>query len=305
MSKMLKKVFKKVKKVVKKVTKFVKKYWKEIILVAAVVFTAGAALGYIGPGLQGGLAFGAGMGQGGLVGIQSAYGALGQTVMGAMGMQTQATSAITAKGATVQGLGTGGAFTAPTAGMTANVGGSTAAIQSANVATIAKAGAVPVAGSNTLPAVAAAGIPQTAAPAVSGLGMSTPGVAAGAAQVPAAAVPLAEGATTAGLTAGETMQLGSVGLTGYSQYAQGAAADAAEKEAEDRQAARWDWNYGDPDGIAGDPVPMSEVGYQPSEGLLQRQQEGQSNPDAAPPPSSQYQYNQPSTLDDVAAARYA
>jgi hypothetical protein len=101
------------------------------------------------------------------------------------------------------------------------------------------------------------------------------------------------------------MQLGSVGLTGYSQYAQGAAADAAEKEAEDRQAARWDWNYGDPDGIAGDPVPMSEVGYQPSEGLLQRQQEGQSNPDAAPPPSSQYQYNQPSTLDDVAAARYA
>ena len=51
MSKMLKKVFKKVKKVVKKVTKFVKKYWKEIILVAAVVFTAGAALGYVGMGL--------------------------------------------------------------------------------------------------------------------------------------------------------------------------------------------------------------------------------------------------------------
>jgi hypothetical protein len=92
------------------------------------------------------------------------------------------------------------------------------------------------------------------------------------------------------------MQLGSVGLTGYSQYAQGAAADAAEQEAEDRQAARWDWNYGDPEAYAGDAVPMSEIGYQPSQGLLQRQEAGP------------YDYNpasQPSTLDDVAAARYA
>ena len=303
MSKMLKKVFKKAKKVVKKVTKFVKKYWKEIVLVAAVVFTAGAALGYVGVGAQGGLTFGAGMGVGGMTGVTSAYGALGSTVAGAMGFETTASGAMTAKSAAVQGLGTGGMATS-SAGVAANVGGSTLAAQTANAAALTNAGAIPVAGAQTLPAVQAAGIPQAAA---AGSQMSGVGAASMSSVAPAAAVPgvvaptvtplatsLAPG--SAALTAGETMQLGSVGLTGYSQYAQGADVDAAEQEAEDRQAARWDWNYGNPEAYAGDAVPMSQIGYQPSQGLLQRQQEGAYDYQPA---------SQPSTLDDIAAARYA
>jgi hypothetical protein len=99
------------------------------------------------------------------------------------------------------------------------------------------------------------------------------------------------------------MSLAGVGLNGYQAYEQGAAADAAEQEAEERQAARWDWNYGDPEAYGGDIAPMSEIGYQPSQGLLQRQQAQAA--DTTNQPSTQYQYGQPSTLDDIAAQRYA
>jgi hypothetical protein len=298
---MLKKVFKKVKKVVKKVTKFVKKYWKEIILVAAVVFTAGAALGYVGMGAGGGLAFGAGAGVGGMTGVTTAFSALGNTVMGAMGMQGSFGGTMTAKSAAVQGLGTGGMATS-SAGMSANVIGGNVATQTANAGYMSAAGATPTAGAATLPGV---GIPQAAAaaPQMSGVGAASMSSAVAPPALPGAITPLAEGAASTGLTMGETMQLGSVAAKGYDAYAQGEAADEAEQEAEDRQAARWDWNYGDAGDSAGDPVPMSEIGYQPSQGLLQRQQE--QLPSAATPPPSQYQYSQPSTLDDVAAARYA
>lgn len=298
MSKMIKKIFKKVKKKVKKVVGFVKKYWKEIILVAAIVFTAGAALGYVGMGAGGGLAFGAGAGVGGMTGVTTAYAALGNTVMGAMGMQGSFGGTMTAKSAAVQGLGTGGMATS-SAGMSANVVGGNLATQTANAGHMAAAGATPTAGAATLPAVTmpASGVAGGTAVPNLATGVGTTQVGAGSVLAPGAA-------ETAALTAGEAMQLGSVAMNGYSQYAAGAAADEAEQEAEDRQAARWDWNYGEADGSAGDITPMSEIGYQPSQGLLQRQQGESSNP-ATPPPESQYQYNQPSTLDDVAAARYA
>ena len=291
MSKAVKKVFKKVKKAVKKVGGFVKKYWKEIVLVAAVVFTAGAALGYVGMGAGGGLVFGAGAGVGGMTGVTTAYAALGNTVVGAMGMQGSFGGTMTAKSAAVQGLGTGGMATS-SAGMTANVVGGNAAVQSANAAKMAAAGVTPTAGSATLPSVAAAGVPQaaaTTAPLQSGVGSAAmSSVAPAATTVPGTAVPLAQGAKTAALTAGETMLLGSVAMTGYDQYQQGVAADEAQKEAEAREAAQWDWNYGEArpyeEGSIGG---ISEIGYQPSKGLLQRRQEQQS------------------TLDDVAAERYA
>ena len=66
MSKVVKKVFKPVKKAVKSVGKFVKKHWKKIAIAAAVVFTAGAALGYVGMGASGGLAFGSSVAQSGM-----------------------------------------------------------------------------------------------------------------------------------------------------------------------------------------------------------------------------------------------
>jgi hypothetical protein len=102
MSKAVKKVFKKVKKFVSKVGKFVKKHALAIVAVAATVFTAGAALGFIGVGAAtggaaaGGLTFGAGAGVGGMAGVTSAYSALGSAAAGALGFgETAAAATVT------------------------------------------------------------------------------------------------------------------------------------------------------------------------------------------------------------------
>lgn len=112
MSKAVKKIFKGIKDRFKKSVNFIKKNWKKIVVVAAVVFTAGAALGFIGMGAGGGLVFGAGAGVGGLTGVSTAYAALGNTIVGAFGGSAVFGGTTTAQSAGVMGMGTGGMSTA-------------------------------------------------------------------------------------------------------------------------------------------------------------------------------------------------
>jgi hypothetical protein len=92
MSKAVKRIFKGVKKVVSKTASFIKTNWKTIALGAAALFTAGAALGYVGANAAGGLAF-SGFGSSGVgafggavatKGVGAAWSALGTTVKAAL-----------------------------------------------------------------------------------------------------------------------------------------------------------------------------------------------------------------------------
>lgn len=249
MSKAVKKIFKPVKKVVSKVGSFIKNNWKTIVLAAAAVFTAGAALGYVGMSATGGLAFGAGAGAGGFAGVGTAFSALGNSALGMVGIKGSAGTGIFGQStvAAMQGAGVAnsGALAASQGAMSGLVpaSGKAAAQASAQVSQAALAPVAPGApapgsglmgpGGVTAPATPVPGspVPVTGAPAspvpVTGAPAS-PVPVTGAPTVPGAgppaSPPAASGSWLSRQGMGDWAQMGGLALATY-----GALSDKDEK----------------------------------------------------------------------------
>lgn len=106
-------VVKGVKKAFKKVTKFVKRYWKEIVIAAAVVFTAGAAMGAWGA------AAGSSAAAGGAAAGSTAAAAAGGTAAAASGASGAILSGGTFASGATAGLAAGSGAAAAGAGLAA------------------------------------------------------------------------------------------------------------------------------------------------------------------------------------------
>jgi len=264
--KAVKRVFKGVGKAVKSVASFAKKHWKEIAVTAAVVFTAGAALGYIGMGAGGGLAFGSSVTTSGLTGVTSAWGALGNTVASAVGLGTPfsgtasvGTGTASFQGGLSGGGGLMGSGTAANAAPAAATPGNVAAAQ-------APAGAPGPAGM----APAATSSPTNVAAAQSSVANAAPTVAvpeAPALLQPAGQEVAGEVAKQAasGWRPSDYMMAGSLAMQGVGGYFQGQA-EEEQLEAQ-RQQMRWYPGGSDYQFNTLTPMPYSAV---PSSGLMRR-----------------------------------
>lgn len=191
-----------IKKAVKKVWNFVKKHWKEIVMVAAIVFTAGIAT--VGmAGFQAAMAAGGG-GIGGFfsavgstmwAGVTATAGSMGIGSGAAVGAGTPFAAAGIGGGAAHVGLGAamgaGGGFGLGAAGKAASAAAMSSAAEQAAVAGMIPAGGIGVEGT--------------------GIGVGSAAYEAGAgaaATVPSAGAGLMPGATGAASTAGGVTGVG-------------------------------------------------------------------------------------------------
>ena len=149
-------LFKGIKKVFKKVTKFVKRYWKQIVIAAAIVFTAGVAMGYFGAAA----AAGGGAAAGTTAATTAAAG--GGTVFGAAG---GAAALGVTEGVGALGLGTGGLMAGGTgAGLAA------AGTGAATIGSVAGGAGGMIAGGSAAGSAAITTLPTMTVTATSGLG---------------------------------------------------------------------------------------------------------------------------------------
>ena len=218
-----------VRRAVRKVGRFIKRHWKKIVVAAAVVFTAGAALGGVGAmktaftskGILGGIgstlkAGAAGIGK--LVtgqGLAAAKGAAGSALGAGTAAATTAASSIGSGLAGGSGVGSGLASTAGGQAAGVAAGGAGVAGGASQLAVGLGTNAATAAGTQIAAQTAAMTGATGAAASTAPLALMPTAAQTAAAQVPAASAPTAAGGFMNSLGGAALIQGGIGALSGY------------------------------------------------------------------------------------------